>query len=73
VGSRRSRTELRAAFAVRMADVYGTEVPAYRTFLATEREMVTDSLGHATYAAGDVRAARPGMTPAERVDGPGTP
>jgi uncharacterized glyoxalase superfamily metalloenzyme YdcJ len=35
------------------------------TFPATGREMVTEGLGYATYAAGDVRAARPGMTPAE--------
>ena len=33
-----------------------------RTFPATEREMVTEGLGYATYAAADLRAARPGMT-----------
>lgn len=38
---RRNRTQLRAAFAVRMAEIYGSEVPAYRTLVEECRAINT--------------------------------
>ena len=49
-----SRTQLRAAFAVRLAEMYGREVPAYTTLVEVAREVNADHAARAAAAGRDV-------------------
>ena len=49
-----SRTELRAAFAVRLAEMYGREVPAYTTLVEVAREVNADHAARAAAAGREV-------------------
>ena len=49
-----SRTQLRAAFAVRLAEMYGREVPAYTTLVEVAREVNADHAARAAAAGCDV-------------------
>ena len=49
-----SRTDLRAAFAVRLAETYGREVPAYTTLVEVAREVNADHAARESAAGRDV-------------------
>lgn len=49
-----SRTQLRAAFAVRLAEMYGREVPAYTTLVEVAREVNADHAARAASRGEDV-------------------
>ena len=49
-----SRTQLRAAFAVRLAEMYGREVPAYTTLVEVAHEVNADHAARAAAAGRDV-------------------